>query len=220
MSIDTSTVTTQKAYQPQISGDAKIYYPSNVENYMPEGIIHFLLNVNIASTLWTYFANRTDVKVFGDLMLYYIEGNPKKFVSPDIMVCFGLEESPTQVYKLWEEKIVPSVIIEIASETTWKDDLYRKYDLYEVLGVKEYYIYDVEHKFMPQPLFAFSLKNGEYESVTVEDGRVFSKALNLQLVNTGETLRFFNPETSEFLMTMKEIKAENERLKAELEKLK
>ena len=204
MNTETSTITTQNIYPPIIA-DEKIYYPSTVENYMPEGIVHFLLNVQIALTLITHFADRKNVKVFGDLMLYYNQGNPKKFISPDIMVCFDLEKAPTKVYKLWEEKVVPSVVIEVASESTWKDDLYRKYDLYEQLGVKEYYIYDVERSHMPQPLFAFYLRNGKFETVQIKDSRGFSESLNLELVDTGETLRLFNPQTNEFLMTMEEM---------------
>ena len=211
MSVNSSTISTQKNYPPQVSDD--ISYPSTVEDYMPEGIIHFLLSVNLASTLLAYFSNRKDVKIFGNLMIYYVEGNPKKFISPDIMICFGLENAPTQVYKLWEEKVVPGVIIEIASPTTWKEDLYRKYDLYERLGVKEYYIFDVERGFMPQPLFAFHLKNGVFETIKIEQNRVFSPALGLELVDTGETLRLFNPKTNEILMTTEEMAAELERLK-------
>ena len=218
MSIETSTLITQKIFPP-ITADEEIYYPSTVENYMPEGIGHFLLNVQIALTLMTHFADRKGVKIFGDLMFYYNQGNPKKFVSPDIMVCFDLEKAPTRVYKLWEEKILPSVVIEIASESNWKDDLYRKYDLYEQLGIEEYYIYDVERSHMPQPFFAFYLQDGKYETARIKDNRVFSKSLNLELADTGETLRLFNPQTNEFLMTMEEIQAENELLKERLARL-
>ena len=68
------------------------------------------------------------------------------------------------------------------------------------------------------------------QTVDVEDGRIFSKVLGLEIVDTGKTLRLFNPQTKEFLPTTFELaeKAnerdiladENERLKAELEKLR
>ncbi len=54
----------------------------------------------------------------------------------------------------------------------------------------------------------------------VEKGKIFSPALNLEIVNISETLRLFNPETREFLPTMKELESEIEQLKAELAKLK
>lgn len=167
-----------------------------------------------------FFANREDVKVFGNCMLYYEEGNPRKVISPDLMVYFGLEKMPMRGYKLWETKVVPSVIIEFASETTWLNDVSTKLALYQKLGVKEYYIYDVEYAHLPPALMAYHLDDGILIEIEVGDRRIFSESLGLELVDTGETLRFFNPEMKEFLLTAEEMLAENERLKMELAKLK
>ncbi|MGI8639580.1 MAG: Uma2 family endonuclease [Pyrinomonadaceae bacterium] len=205
MNTDTSTITTQKHYPPPISDNADIFYPETDENIMPEGIQHFLLSVHLASTLLTFFASRNDAKVFGNVMLYYEENNPKKVISPDLMVCFGLQKLPHRVYKLWEEKIVPSVVIEFASETTWFNDVSTKLAIYQRLGVKEYYIYDVEYAHLPAALMAYRLDNGVLVEIEVADKRILSPSLGLELVDTGETLRFFNSETNEFLMTMEEM---------------
>ncbi len=203
-----------------MSGGEEIFYPETDENIMPEGIRHFLLSVRLASMLLAFFAKREDVKVFGNCMLYYEEGNPQKVVSPDLMICFGLQKTPMRVYKLWEEKVVPSVVIEFASETTWLNDVSTKLALYQKLGVKEYYVYDVEYDNLPESLLVYRLFDDELKQIEIEDKRVLSESLNLDLVDTGETLRFFNPETNEFLMTMEEIQTENESLKVELAKLK
>jgi len=205
MSVDTSTITTQKHYPPLVSDGADIFYPETDENIMPEGIQHFLLSVHLASMLLAFFANQNDVKVFGNVMLYYEENNPKKVISPDLMICFGLPKLPHRVYKLWEEKIVPSVVIEFASETTWLKDVSTKLGLYQKLGVKEYYIYDVEYAHLPMALMAYRLDNGVLTEIEVSGNRVLSESLGLELVDTGETLRFYNPETNEFLMTMEEM---------------
>lgn len=148
-------------------------------------------------------------------------------ISPDIMVCFGLNELPTRVYKLWVEHIVPSVIIEIASESTADNDMTTKLALYQRLGVEEYYIFATEHNCLREPLMAFRLFDLIYKRVTVENSRILSSALGLELVDTGETLRLFNPQPQEFLMTLEEtqrvkdtIQAENERLREELARLK
>lgn len=213
MSVDTSTITTQKHYPPMVSDDEENFYPDTDESIMPEGILHFLLSVRLASTLLAFFANREDVKVFGNCMLYYEEGNPRKVISPDLMVCFGLEKLPTRVYKLWEEEIVPSVVIEFASETTWFNDVSNKLAIYQKLGVKEYYIYDVEYDHLPSPLTAYSLDNEILTEIEVVNSRVLSESLGLELIDTGETLRFFNPETNELLMTMEEMAQELAELK-------
>jgi Uma2 family endonuclease len=213
MSIDVSTISTRKNYPPPVLEGEDVFYPETDETIMPEGIQHFLLSVRLVSTLLTFFTKREDVKIFGNCMLYYEEGNPQKVVSPDLMVCFGLQKSPTRVYKLWEEKIVPSVVIELASETTWLNDVSTKLALYQKLGVKEYYIYDIEHANLPESLLAYRLVDDELKQIEVENKRVLSESLGLELVDTGETLRFFNRQTNEFLMTMEEMAAELERLK-------
>lgn len=219
MSVEVSTITTPPKY-PRISDGKDIFYPETDETIMPEGIRHFLLSVRLTSMLLAFFAERNDVKVFGNCMLYYEKGNLRKVVSPDLMICFGLEKTPPRVYKLWEEKVVPAVIIEFAPEATCLGDVSTKLALYQKLGVKEYYIYDVEYDNPPEPLLAYRLIDDELKQVEVEDKRILSESLHLELVDTGETLRLFNPETNNFLMTVEEMQAENERLKAELEKLR
>ncbi len=195
------------------SGTAEIYYPETVENIMPENDFHFTVIANLVILLRQFLLNNAHSYVFGDLMFYYEEGNPRKFVAPDVMVCFGINKNPRKTYKLWTEKVVPSVIIEIASESTWDRDLTSKLAIYQRLGVSEYYIFDVEYKCLRRPLMAFRLTDFVYEEVEAVTNRVFSPSLNLELVDTGETLRLFNPETNEFLMTMEEMSAEITRLK-------
>ena len=215
MSVNTLTENSQSKFSPRSIGDGKVFYPDTDKSIMPEGIEHFLLSVRLVSTLLAYFVNREDVKVFGNLMLYYEEGFPQKFISPDLMICFGLEKSPSKVYKLWETKVVPSVVIEFASETTWFNDVSTKLAIYQRLGVKEYYIYDIEYAHLPAPLMAYRLDNGVLAEVEVSNKRILSASLELELIDTGETLRFFNPQTNEFLLTPEEMAAELSRLKAE-----
>lgn len=205
MSVNVSTISTAKNYLPQVSDDEEIYYPETDESIMPEGILHFLLSVHLTSTLLAFFTNRSDVNVFGNCMLYYEQGFPQKFISPDLMVCFGLEKSPTSVYKLWETKIVPAVVIEFASETTWLNDVSSKLAIYQKLGVKEYYVYEVDSAHFPAPLIAYRLDNGVLTEVEVLNKRILSESLGLEVIDTGETLRFINPETNEFLMTTEEL---------------
>lgn len=212
MSVNVLTISTPKKRPPKIS-DERFLYPEINESIMPEGILHFLLSVNLTSTLLAFFVNRQDAKVFGNCMLYYEEGNPKKVVSPDLMICFGLDKTPPRVYKLWEEKVVPSVVIELASETTWLNDVSTKLALYQKLGVQEYYIFDVEYNNLPDALLAYRLIEDELVQIEIKEKRILSESLDLKLVDTGETLRFFNPKTNEFLMTTEEMAAELARLK-------
>jgi Uma2 family endonuclease len=205
MSGNTSTISPKNNFPPQIADDSGVFYCSTDPDTMPETDIHFKIIANLVLILEIYLLNQPDANVFGDLMFYYEKGNPRKFVAPDVMVCFGIDKTPRRVFKLWEENSAPAIIIEIASENTWSADLTKKFALYQELGVQEYYVFDPEYKNLRQPLLAFHLSDGELAEVEIEQGKVFSKILGLELVDTGETLRLFNPETKGFLMTMEEM---------------
>lgn len=153
-------------------------------------------------------------------MFYYEEGNPRKVFSPDVMICFGVSDNTRRIYKLWEEKQFPQVIFEFSSRKTWGDDLNKKWFLYQQFGVKEYYTFDPEYDYLPEPLIAYRLKKSELKQVSVKKGRILSEELGLEIVDTGKGLRLFNPKTKEFLKTLLEADAEISRLREEIERLK
>jgi Uma2 family endonuclease len=136
------------------------------------------------------------------------------------MVVRGVGNHPRRSYKLWEEKQFPQVIFEISSRRTWGEDLNKKWFLYQQFGVKEYYVFDPEYDYLPEPLIAYRAKRGELRQVAVKNKRNFSEELGLDVVDTGEGLRFFNPETKEFLRTLTEAEDELSRLREELQRLK
>lgn len=204
------------------------FYPESDGKPMAETDIHRDLIIELIRCLEFFFAERDDVYVTGNIMFYYVEGIPAEVISPDVMVCFGVSKGNRSSYKTWEENdVVPSVVIEVASQGTWKKDRNEKKDLYEMLGVKEYYIFNPKHPKTLPAFLAYKLVQGVFEQVKVEDGKVKSEVLGLDLVDTGKTLRLFNPATNEFLKTTEElalafegVSQENTELKAEIEKLK
>ncbi len=185
-------------------GEEVIYYPESDGKPMGETAFHIKLIISLFQILETYFSNTPDVCIIADMMFYYEEGNPRKVISPDVMVIKGIGNHLRRVYRLWEEK-VPDVIFEISSRETWRDDVQKKYTLYESMGVKEYYIFDPEYKYLAEPFLAHHLKGNSFKPIKVKKGRVFSPSLSLEIVDTGETLRLFNPETNEFLLTNEEL---------------
>ncbi len=211
-------------------GEDEIFYPETDGKPMAETDKHRDLMVELIESLKNFYAEDSEIYVTGDLFLYYLEGVPQECVAPDVMVCFGVPKKERWIYKLWEEKIAPSVVIELASHSTYKNDREGKRDLYEFLGVQEYFIYNPEYPKTLPSLLAYRLETGEYQKISIENGRVFSEILGLELVDTGNTLRLFNPQTEKFLPSLAELaqateraeraEAEIERLKAELAKLK
>ena len=167
-----------------------------------------------------FLANKKDVYLASDLIVYYEEGNVNRRFAPDLMICFGVENKKRRTYKLWEEKQVPQVIIEVVSKETWQKDVTTKRRLYERLGVAEYYIIDPEYKYLPSPLFAYRLEFGELVRQAISDKRIFSNLLDLELVDTGLDFRLFNPETQEFLPTSEDLQTKVAQLEAEIARLK
>ena len=218
-----SQVTETSIYEqhPYFFKDSEIYYPESDGEPIAETDFHRILINELITLLERFLENRQDVYVTGNIMFYYLEGVPDEVISPDVMVCFGVPKGERRTYKIWEEnEVVPSVIFEIASRKTWGKDRNEKRELYELLGVQEYYIFNPEYPKRIPALLAYELKNGKLETVPIEMGRVKSKILNLEIVDTGETLRLLNPETDRFLPTADELARENAELTAELENLK
>jgi Uma2 family endonuclease len=165
---------------------------------------HRQMMVDLIESLKTYYAAETDVYVSGNLFVYFVEGDPTKSVAPDVFVVRGVGKHKRRIFKLWEEGHSPNVVIEVLSSETKTDDTDRKKRLYARLGVREYYIFDPEYRYMKPPLRAFRLAGLNYVEVAVTNHRVFSNELALELVDNGQSLRLFDPKTDSFLLTPEE----------------
>lgn len=182
---------------------AEIEYPESDGQPMAETDKHRDLMFALIAALQNHFADEPDVYVSGNLLLYYIEGDPTKCVAPDVFVVRGVAKHERRIYKLWEEGRAPNVVIEVSSRKTTKEDLSWKKQLYAWFGVAEYFIFDPEYKLKP-PLRAFRLRGKEFIEEAVTGNRVLSAELGLELVNTGKTLRLLDQQTGEFLPTPQE----------------
>ena len=183
-------------------------YPESDGKPMAETDIHRQLLSDLVFTLETFFQNQPDVYVSGNLLIYYVEGNPKKRIAPDIFVVRGVEKRQRRIYKLWEEGVAPQVVIELTSRQTWREDLQEKWRLYEQLGVEEYFIFDPEYDYLDDPLVGYRLKDGKYKVMGARDRRLRSKVLGLELVDAGDTLRLFDPNSGRFLPNWQELTEE------------
>lgn len=183
---------------------ATIDYPETDGEPIAETDVHVQLMMDLRFALKTFFRDVPDVYVATNLLLYYVEGDPRKRVAPDVFVVRGVGNHLRRIYKLWEEGRPPDVVMELSSRQTWGDDLQRKWQLYQQLGVQEYFIFDPEYDYLMEPLIAYRLEEGQYVPIEVTAGRVRSEALGLELVDTGETLRLYDPQTGRYLPTAME----------------
>ena len=176
-----------------------VEYPESDGQPMGETDLHRKLMSHLIEMLEIHFAAQADVYVSGNLMCYYEENNPAKSISPDVFVVRGVAKGERRIYKFWEEP-APNVVLEISSKKTRKEDLGKKKDLYAWLGVREYFVFDPEYKLQP-PLRAFRLHGQELVAEIIQQNRVWSAELGLELVNDGQTMRLWDPQAGEFLRT-------------------
>lgn len=172
-----------------------------------------------------YFQNHPDVYVSGNLFIYYEQGNPKAVVAPDVFVVFGVAKRDRFSYKLWkEENKAPNFILEITSKSTVSEDQGVKRGVYTFLGVREYFQYDPTGDYLDPQLKGLRLVEGNYLPMPVTvlpDGSrsLTSEVLGLELRLQAGSLRFFDPATSEELLTHQEseqARREAEQARAEV----
>jgi len=152
----------------------------------------------------THFVDNPQIYVSGNLLVYYMEDNPKKSFAPDVFVVLNIPKHKRRIYKIWEEGKAPDVIIEILSDKTWKNDTGKKKALYAQLGVKEYFLYDPLDRFLDKPSKGYWLdKDGEYQPMALDVQpnwiSLESHLLRLELRIEDGRLRLYDPETELYL---------------------
>ena len=183
---------------------APVHYPVEDGEPMSETFRHGRVTVDARTVLELHHLDRADACVGGNNFMYYEEGNPKAVVSPDVFVAYGVpKETDREVWKVWEEGKAPDFILEVTSRSTRKDDERRKKAIYERLGVTEYWQFDPTGDYLDPILKGRALADGRYRELELErrDGGLcrFSEVLGLDLRLDEGRLRFFDPESGEYL---------------------
>lgn len=205
--------------QPATS-PAEVYYPESDGQPMAETDIHWQEMADLTLRLKGRYEAAPDVYVASNLFVYYVEGDPRAAVAPDVFVVFGVPPGPRRVYKLWAEGVPPAVVIEVTSRKTKGEDLRTKKALYARLGVAEYVLYDPEADYLHPPLQAFRLAGDAYLPLVAGTGGSFRSAqLGLDLRLVDGRLELFDAATGERLLRPSEQAAEVARLRAELARL-
>ena len=188
---------------------AAIEYPSGDGKPMAENDAQLLAMLYAIGALRVHYRDRSDVYVSGDLLMYYEKGNPRMSVAPDVFVVFGVEDRMRQRYLVWKEGKAPDFVLEVASKSTWREDLGPKRDLYARLGVKEYWQYDPTGEYFTPVLQGLRLAGDAYVhqlAVTSPDGALTltSETLGLELRAQNGEMRFRDPVTGQALLSQYE----------------
>jgi Uma2 family endonuclease len=191
---------TQIRYAP--TDETDIYYPESDGKPMAETERHRDALIDALQTLMEHFKDVPDICVSGNMMMYYVEGHPRKSISPDVFVTFGVVRKERRIYRIWEEGSPPDFVLEFSSGNTYRNDLREKKTLYAEIGIREYFLYDAERRYLPSPLIGFRLVGRDYVAIpTASDGSVPSTTLGLTLRLRDTELGFYNPISERWLET-------------------
>jgi Uma2 family endonuclease len=124
---------------------------------------------------------------------------------PDLFVVVGALPGHRTSYDTRWEGPMPQFVLEVASESTWREDVSTKRDLYALAGVQEYLVFDPTGEFLAERIRAW--RAGEegwqpWPAVVRADGQAvwLSGVLGLALRVEAPLLRFDHPERGPLLV--------------------
>lgn len=183
----------------------EIHYPESDGKPMAESDLHREVMTDLIHALKARYAGEPNVYVAGNLLLYYVEGDPRKSVSPDVLVTWGIRKGRRKTYLLWREGRAPGFVIEVTSDSTRTEDVGKKKDLYLQLGVEEYILFDPLGDYLHPRLQGYRLILGRYQPIPLEvDGSLLSRTTGLRLRIEGENLRLIDEATGERFLFVEE----------------
>ena len=189
---------------------AAVEYPGSDGKPMAESDAQRVTMMYAMSALEIWYADREDVYVSGDLLIYYQDGNPQASIAPDVFVVHGVANRMRTRYLVWEEGKAPDFVLEVASPSTWREDEGSKRRVYERLGVREYAQHDPTGEHLGTRLKGARLSGGRYREQAVTRSvsgelTLSSEVLGLDVVVTGDgEFRFRDPVTGEYLRSPRE----------------
>ena len=217
-----SRIFTEESSIPFVPTDGTTYYPEEDGLPVAASDYHLRLLIWTLQALEAHFAHIPDVYISGDILMYYREGDPRKSISPDILVCFGINPKLRKTYKVWEEGKTPDFVMEFSSDSTYEKDLNEKMDVYASLDIQDYFLYDAEGLHLPTPLMGFTLVDSQYVEIPSDDeGGIRSSALDLDFRLRDGEIAIYDHVVGEWVQTRAEVaEAEVALLREEIARLK
>ena len=149
--------------------------PSTDGRPMPESMVQDEVLGYTAFAFRRFFKGRSPGVCVASNLLVYDDGRPAAggpvspvWVSPDILVAFGVEERMRDSYVIWREGKAPDFVMEVVSKSTWRRDRDEKPALYASLGVAEYFLYDPVGGFLEPRLQGRKLRDGDRRALRQE----------------------------------------------------
>jgi Uma2 family endonuclease len=172
-----------------------VEYPTSDGKPMAETTLHRVVMQDLIHGLESHFRAVPDIWVGGNLFLCYQEGNPDAALAPDVLFARGVPKYPRDNYLLWQER-PPSLIVEVTSRSTKREDLGKKKEIYQRIGIEEYVLFDPYGEYLKPRLQGYRLTRVGYEPVSLErDGSLLCRTTGLLLRPEGTRARLVEPGT-------------------------
>ena len=188
-----------------------IQYPSGDGTPVAETFDH-LYAILITIEVLRQYLEDVQACVLGNQFLYYSEGFPRLKCAPDVMVIFDVEPGSRDNYKIWEEGEVPRVAFEITSPGTRDKDEGFKKDLYEQIGIEEYWQFDPKGQWIEEKLRGYRLVDETYVPIVTSE----SQSLGLRLEVSGALISFYRLDNREKLLIPLELRDKAQHLQDRL----
>ena len=189
--------------------------PDPMPDAMEQDLV-FQVFMHLLSDRVTDLGRNPDNFLSSNTILCYDRRNLNVRVQPDCYLAFGVDAAAIRrrkMYLPWEVGKPPDFALEVASETTSRQDVAVKNRIYARIGVPEYWRFDATGGvYYGQPLAGDRLVNGVYQPIELTrepDGilKGYSQVLDLYLCWDNELLHFYDPASQSYLWTISEERA-------------
>ena len=209
---------------PELPREPKDMLQTPASNYLRE-----TLQTILAPGL--HYPYHPTVLVGSEIPIYHnltppTPGTPPPHVIPDCLIAFDVDTDAIWRrvgYDPVQNTKPPDFVMEVASRHTHRNDTVRKRDIYQSIGVPEYWRFDAEDgRYFGQPIIGERLVNGQYERfplVRYDNGAEGSTSaiLNLNFRCLDRRFSIHDPTTG---AEYEHPQEENARLRAELQRLR
>jgi len=179
----------------------QLEYPESDGKPMGETDLHRDWMYRILDILRQHYRGQ-QVYVASNLLVYYQEGDPSRFVVPDDFVVQDCDPGRRRTFKIWEEGKAPQVVFEVTSRSSRREDAVFKPEIYARLGVQEYFLYDPTADYLDPPLQGFRLEAGGYTRMEMDaTGLLLCQRLDLALRLQDGQLMMYDGASGRLLCT-------------------
>ena len=159
----------------------------------------------ISHLLRERYEDRVDVFISGRVFVSYDVTDGNRRVGPDLLIAFDVDNAGIRVnlpnFWMWEIGKAPDFVMEVASPSTSANDLGWKRELYQQLGIQEYWRFDpTGGDLYGKPITGERLVAGRYEEYELQYGddgsvRGHSELLNVVFHWNGDEFDALDPAT-------------------------